>query len=132
MTTTAAEVTHTPTMAEQDVFLRWLTMVQDNKFVWDKEAYGHKTSFGTIFDKLGSITYTYCLGNSFADVTIHADKENPDDKGGRFYMYVERHRGIQVFYRNGEEEFDITGMMPDNFQVYDLQKLVDFVKRLVE
>ena len=121
-----------PTMAEQDIFLRWVTVIGDSSLVWDKEVYGHKNSVGLVFGKQATIDYTYCLGNSFADIIIHKNPEDPEDTGMRFNVYVQKLQGIQLYESIGEEPFSHEGERPMNFQVYNLGQMVEYVRKLVE
>lgn len=120
----------TPTMADQDIFMRWATLVADSSAVWNPEFYGTVNSIGAVFDRPAELRYTYVLGNSFADITVHPKPED-QDSGVQFKIFAQKLQGIQVYMRHGTGNLEVGTTMPTNFQMYDLQALVNFVKEQV-
>lgn len=124
-----------PTMADQDIFMRWVTLVADSSAVWNPEFYGTVHSIGKMFDRPAELRYTYVLGNSYADITVNA-KENEPGTEVQFKIFAQKLQGIQVYVRQGstgQEDAVLEALSnpPTNFQMYNLQALVDFVKEQI-
>lgn len=116
-----------PTMSEQDIFMRWVTLIADTSAIWNPEFYGAVHSIGTVFGRPAEMRYTYVLGNSFADIHVQAKEDEPDSQV-RFKIFVQKLQGVQVHVQHGSGEIFLDASKPTNFQMYDLQALVNFIQ----
>jgi len=131
----AEEVEAVPTASEHDIFLRWVALVKDRANVWDPTKFGTVTSIGEIFGKQARMTHVYCMGNAFADITIHGE-EGKDVPAVRIHIFYSSLQGIQVYHtyddlevQKGTEEDPVR---PENFQPYQLEKLIGYIEGLVK
>jgi len=129
------EVEVSPTSTEHDIFLRWVAVVKDRENIWDPAKFGRVTSVGKVFGKYARMYHVYCMGNSFADITIHG-KEESDVPAVRIHIFYSSLQGIQVYHtfddlevQKGTEENPIR---PENFQPYQLEKLIGYIEGLVK
>lgn len=119
-----------PTMADQDIFMRWATLLADTSAVWNPEFYGTVHSIGVMFGRPAELRYTYVLGNSFADITVNAKEDDPESEV-KLKIFVQKLQGIQVYVQHGSGVMNTEGVMPTNFQMYNLQALVEFVEEQI-
>lgn len=121
-----------PTMAEQDIFLRWVTLIGDSSAVWNPEFYGTTRSNGTIFGRPADIHYVYTLGNSYAEIHVAPQGDDPETQV-TIKIFGQRLQGIRVHVLHGPGEIDVTDekLVGRVFQVYGLDDLVNYVKEQV-